>query len=177
MDKIVRPTLEFGSGSIMVWGCMTWLGVGALIKIVGNMDATQYVDILSNGLLPTITHVSAEPDLPPRHCITFQQDNDPKHTSRLAMKWFNDEDVKVMQWPTQSPDLNPIEHLWAHLKARLRSYEDAPRGVLELWQRVKEEWVKIPAQKCQTLIESMPRRINAVIKSRGGGATRDTKLP
>jgi len=76
--------------------------------------------------------VSAEPDLPPRHCITFQQDNDTKHTSKLTMEWFADEVVKVMQLPAQGPNLNPIEHLWAHLKTRLGSYEDAPRSVIEL---------------------------------------------
>jgi hypothetical protein len=73
-----------------------------------------------------------------------------------------------MLWPAQSPDLNPIEHLWGHLKRRLAEYEVEPKGILELWERVQEEWEKIPAEVCQNLIESMPRWMEAVIKAKGG---------
>jgi len=167
-DRIIQPTVKFGGDSIMVWGSMAWPGVGALVKIVGTMDSQQYVDILENALLPTIERVSSEPELPPRNHLIFQQDNDPKHTSKLAMRWFQDAGIKVLKWPAPSPDLNPIEHLWVHLKNLLGSQSEAPRGVLELWERVREAWKTITAETCQTLIESMPRRVEAVIKSRGG---------
>ena len=71
-------------------------------------------------------------------------------------------------WPAQSPDLNPIEHLWNHLKLRLEEYEEAPRGMKELWERIDEEWNKIEPEVCQNLIESMPRRLEADIKTKGG---------
>ena len=61
-----------------------------------------------------------------------------------------------------------IEHLWEHLKCRLRQYETPPKGVHELWDRVSEEWNEISPEICQNLIESMPRRIQAVIKAKGG---------
>ena len=64
--------------------------------------------------------------------------------------------------------MNPIEHLWEHLKRRLKEYPTPPKGVHELWDRLAEEWGEIPPEVCQNLIESMPRRIQAVIKAKGG---------
>ena len=73
-----------------------------------------------------------------------------------------------MEWPPQSPDLNPIEHLWGVLKRKLAGYENLPTSIKELWVWVQVEWEAISVQKCQKLIESMPRRIEAVIKAKGG---------
>ena len=100
--------------------------------------------------------------------VIFQQDNDPKHTSKKAKKWMEDNNITLLDWPAQSPDLSPIEHQWVHLKRQLDQYPTAPKGVWEIWERVVEEWNKIPSEVCQNLIESMPRRLEAVIKAKGG---------
>src|SRR5258708_16911717 len=96
------------------------------------------------------------------------EDNDPKHTSKKAKTWFNDHGFTVMEWPSQSPDLNPIEHLWNHVKKKLGECEEPPSGVHELWDWFQEEWEKIEPSFCHNLIESMPRRIEAVLKAKGG---------
>ncbi|KIJ21110.1 hypothetical protein PAXINDRAFT_36676, partial [Paxillus involutus ATCC 200175] len=70
-------------------------------------------------------------------------DHDPKHISRKAKNWFEDHDYEVMVWPAQSPDLNPMEHLWFHLKRRLTEYPEPPKGIAELWERVEREWERI----------------------------------
>lgn len=73
-----------------------------------------------------------------------------------------------MDWPAQSPDLNPIEHLWQMLKFRLSAYPEKPGSIHELWKRVEAEWEKISKEECIKLIHSMPRRVAAVLKAKGG---------
>src|SRR6266478_1792263 len=164
-DRLVQGTKKFGGGSVMVWGCMTWDGVGMACRIDGRMDGELYCQILEDEheLQETLSHYHKSPAN-----VIFQQDNDPKHTSKKAKTWFEDHGFTVMGWPSQSPDLNPIEHLWNHVKKRLGEYEEPPSGVHELWDRFQEEWEKIEPSVCQNLIESMPRRIEAVLKAKGG---------
>ena len=162
-DRLVEGTMKFGGGSVMVWGCMMWEGVGYACKIDGRMDKHLYTAILEDELQASLQYYDKTPE-----DIIFQHDGDPKHQSHQAKDWLKDHGFKVLIWPAQSPDLNPIEHLWSHLKRRLGEYERAPGGVLELWERVEEEWNKIPASVCQGLIESMPRRVEAVLKAKGG---------
>ena len=147
----------------MVWGCMGWNGVGKLVEVQGKMDAEQYCAILEDGMVESFEKLDMEED----ECY-FQQDNDPKHASNYATQWFSDNNIQVLGWPAQSPDLNPIEYLWDHLKCQLQKYDTPPKGVHELWERVVEEWNAISPEVCQNLIESMPRWICAVIKAKGG---------
>ena len=163
-DRTTTPTVKHGGGNnLMVWGCMGWNGVGKLVEVQGKMNADQYCEILEDGVVESFETLEMEEEE-----RIFQQDNDPKHTSKKAQQWFEDNNIQVLEWPAQSPDLNPIEHLWEHLKRQLQKYDTSPKGVHELWERVVEEWNEISLEVCQNLIESMPRRINAVIKANGG---------
>jgi hypothetical protein len=163
-DRTTIPTVKHeGGNNLMVWGCMGWNGVGKLVEVQGKMNAEQYCEILEDGMVESFEKLEMEEGE-----RIFQQDNDPKHTSKRAQKWFEDNNIQVLEWPAQSPDLNPIEHLWEHLKRQLLKYDTPPKGVHELWDRLEEEWDKISPEVCQNLIESMPRRIKAVIKANGG---------
>ena len=165
-DRLVEGTVKFGGGSLMMWGCMLWDGVGYACKIDGKMDGDLYVQILDVNLQASIDFYNKTKD-----DIIFQQDNDPKHKCKKASKWFQDHEYNVIQWPAQSPDLNPIEHLWGILKRRLAGYEQEPRGMLELWDRVQVEWDRIEPEVCQNPIESMTRCVEEVIRAKGGYTT------
>ena len=144
---------------INVWGCFSYDGVGTLYLVDGNMDARQYCKILKSAMLP-----SADVHFPDGEFI-FQQDNDPKHTSSMVYEYLDSKGIDYMDWPAYSPDLNPIENLWAILKQRMRDRKC--RNEDELWEYVQEAWYNLPVEMLAGLIDSMQRRCRAVIEKKG----------
>jgi transposase len=158
----VKMNVKHGGGCIMVWGCILAHGPGYLCQIEGTMDQHVYKEILSTHLLQSLEYYRINPKK-----IILQQDNDPKHTAKSVQEWLADQPFKVLSWPSQSPDLNPIEHIWALVKRRLCEYESAPTGLLDLWERVEQVWDKLTKEDCLKVIDSMPDRIQAVLSAEG----------
>ena len=80
----------------------------------------------------------------------------------------SENEIKMLEWPPQSLDLNLIENLWVQLERKLAGYETEPSGILELWERVDASWNKIAAELCMELMKSTPGHVSAVLKAKGG---------
>jgi len=157
-SKNVTPTTKH-SKSVMVWGCVSSSGVGKLVEITSKMDAKTYVNILENNLIESANQMAIQND------FVFQSDNDPKHTSKLAKKWFADNQINLLECPAQSPDLNIIEHLWDHLDRSVpisgrKSFATFKNALFKAWNEIGSEVI-------QKLITSVPKRLQAVIDAKG----------
>ncbi len=131
----------------MIWAAMSSAGVGPLCFLKSTVNAAIYQDILEHFILPSADKLYGDAD------FIFQQDLAPAHTAKGTKSWFNDHGVTVLDWPANSPDLNPIENLWGIVKRKMR--DTRPNNADELKTTVKEIWASKPPQQCHKLITSM----------------------
>ena len=170
-DACLIPTVKHGGGSILVWGCFNAAGVGVLKRIEGTITGEAYRQILIHHAMPEMKKLlEAEPE---HVAWLFQHDNAPPHRANPVKRYLDTKvadwggRLNVLPWPSQSPDLNPIESVWAYIKKNLKN-RTKPSNLDELFQRVLEEWEGTPARILANMVESMPDRVAAVLKSRGG---------
>jgi len=162
LDRNVTKEVKHGWGNLMAWGCISWNGPGRLHRVEGRMNAKQYVSILEESFLGLIRN----PNLHVRNII-FQKDNDPKHTSKLAQAWFKTNKIQLLPWAPSSPDQNIIEPVWDYLDRRIRARLVQPTNLDQLWEALQEEWAKIDIHYIRKLYESIPRRVNALLRAKG----------
>lgn len=163
LPECIVPTVKHGGTSVLVWGCFCYLGVGTLHRIPSIMRKEDYLEILENYAVPSGLQLLGQN-------FVFMQDNDPKHTARVCKNYLNQQEeannLKIMTWPPQSPDLNPIELLWDELDRRVRIV--APTSKEQMWNVLLNEWNNIPVDTLQKLVQRMPRVVRAVLRARGG---------
>jgi len=162
-DECVQPSVKHGGGSCMVWGCFAGASSGHLVEVKGTMKKEQYHSILQRHAIPSGIRMVG------RNFI-LQQDNDPKHTSKLCRDYLKRKEstgvLKVMCWPPQSPDLSPIELAWDELNRRVKRKQ--PSNVTDLFRCLTDAWNELSEDYFQKLVERMPRVCAAVVKAKGG---------
>lgn len=141
----------------MVWGYFSAGDVGAPIEVKGTMDEFAYQDVLRDSML---LHAKVQLDSK----WLFQQDGDPRHTSVLMKQYPQNVSVKPIEWLSQSPDLNPVDHLWKMVDRRLKRHKVCDK--YEFWRQLQDEWAKIPDSALKPLVQLMPRRCSAMIQAK-----------
>ena len=162
-DDTIQPTVKHGGGSCMFWGCFGGPEVGNIYQVEGIMKKEQYHSILVRHAVPSGNRIFGG-------AWTFQQDNDPKHTSHICKDYLQkkalDGQFNVMEWPPQSPDLSPIELLWDEVDRQVQ--EKKPTSVESLVRLVKQTWTEISPVVLEKLLNRMPLICQAVIDAQGG---------
>lgn len=158
-EDCLKKTSKFPH-SLMIWGCMSGKGTGEMAVVKSSINAQVYIDILDSFLIPSIENMFGDGE------IIFQDDNASCHRAKTVKAFLAERRIQTMPWPANSPDLNPIENLWWKLKKIVHG--KAPTCKADLATAIKESWNQIDEEYCLSLIKSMPQRLNAVIKARGG---------
>jgi hypothetical protein len=150
----------FGGGSVMVWGAIFADGKSRLAILEGKQTADSYIRTLNDFLLPAIPEDR-------RGSMLFQQDNATIHTAHLTRMWLLYQNIKLIDWPAHSPDLNPIENVWGSLARRVYANGKVFSGIHELRSSIITEWKKFEMETIQNLIVSMPERCFSVLNNKG----------
>lgn len=150
----------------MVWAGISMDAKTELVFIetggrAGGLTANRYIqEILDNHVVPYVGFIG--------ETFILMQDNARPHSAVSVRHYLQELEIRVMDWPARSPDLNPIEHLWDELKRKIRARNPAPVTRAELQAALTEEWDAIPQDSAIKLIHSMKNRLQAVIRARGG---------
>ena len=144
----------------MIWGAMSANGTAGLYFLPpgSTMNGSKYIELLKEKL---VIHMQIH------NCTIFMHDGAPCHKSKVVQQFLNSQHINVLDWPGNSPDLNPIENLWALLKTKVSQRQ--PSCLEEMRKVIKEVWVhELSPDYCLNLVSSMQRRLQEVIKNKGG---------
>jgi hypothetical protein len=175
LPKNIQGKQRDGSISQMIWGCFMGSRLGPIVFVDESIKQDVYMAILEQNLLEYVSVVREEES----EEFVFQQDNASPHTAKRTQQWLENHGREhgfiVMRWPANSPDLNPIENLWAWVKLELhRRYPDtkylsggpaAVKAVLK--EQLLEIWWEIGEDVLDKLTQSMPHRVQEVIEAQG----------
>ncbi|GFU03065.1 transposable element Tc1 transposase [Trichonephila clavipes] len=126
---------QAGGGGIMLWGTFSWASLGLVVVVEQTMNATGYLNIIADQLHPYMTSVF------PAGNGMFEQENAPCYKAKIVLEWFQEHaELQLMSLPPNSPDLNPIEHIWDVMGRQLRVQRPPIRNISDLRDRCLNIW-------------------------------------
>lgn len=150
-----------GGGSVMTWGAFGANGKKTnLIIVDGRLDSEGYQHMLEHALLPVAEQIAGSSWI-------FQQDNAPVHVSQSTRRWFERNGARILDWPSLSPDLNPMENLWGIMVRRVYANGRQFNRREQLINALQEIWNSIDAETTRHLIDSMHNRCIKLIQAKG----------
>ena len=144
----------------MIWASFGWGGKSSICFVDGRMNAMEYREVLKHHLVDIGENIGGSDWI-------FQQDNAPIHRAKVNVTWFKSKKINVLPWPSLSPDLNAIEHLWGILARKVFAEGKQFRTREQLKTAISKAWEEINIDHLRKLVNSMPDRLFEVIKLNG----------
>ncbi|CAG9569551.1 unnamed protein product [Danaus chrysippus] len=159
-NRLVQRTVKHGI-KVHLWGCFSKQGFGTLHLFTDNRNAEKMLKIYKKALLPSAKRwfIKRNEDW------ILHEDNDPKHLSKLCTEWKAQSGIVTLDWPSQSPYANPIENVWVYIKHKHR--ERRTQTLKQLSCEIRRIWRSLSVEYAVKLVESMPRRCQAIIDAGG----------
>ena len=152
---------RYGGDSVMGWGGVTYDRRSDLVITNGAMTGQRYVDQILRPVVAPLARIIGRN-------FEFQDDNARPHRAQVVSAYLRQEGIQTLDWPSKSPDLSPIEHLWDVLGRRVYARDPGPANLAQLGAALQEEWRAIPRATIRKLINSMPSRCRECVAQHGG---------
>lgn len=162
-DRRIFSKRNYGGGSLMIWLGVSRDFKSTLYVVDGKMNSKKYIQLLTTAMLPLKNQTAAAANA----TAIFQQDKASIHRSAETTAWFQQQNIDVLDWPTSSPDVNPMENLWGILAREVYRDNRQFQTVEELRDAILQEWNGMSQDTVRAVIDSMPNRIFQVIQANG----------
>ena len=162
-EEISRNRRQMGGGGLMVWRMIMPHGEVVVFRVIGGINSQYYTDFLETKAFPLIHDRFVEQQ------FIFQQDNAPIHVSSHSREWFSNHNVELLEWPSRSPDLNPMENVWKMLTDLV--YDGPSYGSIDdLMEAIEIAVSNLNTNRVDTLrslVSGMNGRLLKVIEKKG----------
>lgn len=147
------------SKSVMFWGVISLAAYGPLVVVEGKNTAEHYIRTLSEHLVPEIRAAEGP--------VWFQQDNASIHKTAAVMAFMDENNIRTMEWPPQSPDLSPIENIWNVMKMKMKARRPRPRTFATMRNAMMEIWETLEDRIRVDLLNTFRGRLTKCLAAKG----------